>query len=298
MTQVDSEVASGLAGLMRDGDWAFQRLGDKLSSEMISRAEQLLAEGQDAPLQEMRERLNALPIYRLSALALKGADRSVCMDAADGSSMLLDCGPLESDLPQFWRAVLHSFNTNPYSPISGSIHYCQPTPKHHRAFDAALGLLAERLPATHAALMRWIQRVMVVQGEAGEDAVAGSSPRFLGCILVPAKYFERPAAALAGELVHEMAHQELFVLNAYDRLVQPSADNVLRYSIFAGVRRPTIGRLHAAHAMFRMIQVARATEQGSRILRGKLRLTLRTFRSDDLTPFAQRIVQDVYTMSR
>jgi HEXXH motif-containing protein len=238
-----------------------------------------------------------LPIYRLSALALKGADRSVCIDGADGSSILLDCGPLQTDLPQFWRAVLHSFNTNPYSP-GGSVHYCQPTTKHHRAFDAALGVLAERLPATHAALMRWIQRVVVVQGEAGEDGVAGSSPRFLGCILVPAKYFERPAAALAGELVHEMAHQELFVLNAFDRLVQPSADNVMRYSIFAGVRRPTIGRLHAAHAIFRMIQVARATEQGSRLLRGQLRLTTRTFRSDDLTPFAQRVVRDVYKMAR
>jgi HEXXH motif-containing protein len=83
------------------------------------------------------------------------------------------------------------------------------------------------------------------------EMLSGSSPRFFGCILVPTEHFERPPAVFAGELVHKMAHQELFVLNACDRLVQPAGDDVWRFSIFAGVRRPTMGRLHAAHAIFR-----------------------------------------------
>lgn len=308
-SDVDAQSRSVLTDLMRDGQWIFHRLGAPFIAEMVNRAAQILGECGGDTVQVSQERLAALPSYRLSALALQGVEidqapsgispapqpglstlRLADWAGADGSSILLDCGPRESELPPFWRAVLHSFNTSDYYPDTSPVHYCPPTAAHHRAFAAALALLKARLPEAHAAMTGWIKRVVVVRG----PELGGSSPRFFGCILMPASYFERTAAAFAGELVHEMAHQELFVMNAYDRLVEPAGDDLWRFSIFAGVRRPTMGRLHAAHAIFRMIQAARATDQGSLLLRGKLWRTVRTFLPGDLTPLAQAIVRDVY----
>jgi HEXXH motif-containing protein len=276
---------------MLDGQWVFQLLGAAFVAEMAGRAEQLLADTGAPSVPVTRERLTALPSYRLAALALKGVGRELVLEGEDGPSMLLDCGPRESELPPFWRAVLHSFNTNGYFPDAPRVRYCPPSAAHHRALDAALEVLKERLPAAHAAVTGWIQRILVVQGA----NLSGSSPRFFGCILMPTDQFERPPAVFAGELVHEMAHQEMFLLNAYDRLVQPAGDDVWRFSIFARTRRPTMGRLHAAHAIFRMIQVARATHQRALRLRLQMWMTTRTFREGDLTPFGQALVHDVYS---
>jgi hypothetical protein len=284
----DAQNRSAITELMREGQWLFHRMGAAFVAEMVSRAERMLGDGPPDPA--TRERLAALPSYRLAALALKAVDKELALEGEDGSSFLLDCGPRESDLPAFWRALLHSFNTNGYYPGARKVHYCQPTDAHRRALDAALGVLKERLPAAHAALTGWMQRILLVEGA----VLSGSSPRFFGCILMPTEHFQRSPIKFASELVHEMAHQELFVLNAYDRLVQPAADDVWRFSIFAGVRRPTMGRLHAAHAIFRMLQIARATHQRLRLMRGQLWTTTRSFREGELTPLAQAIVDDVY----
>jgi HEXXH motif-containing protein len=287
---VDVQIRSDITGLMREGQWLFHRLGAAFVAEMVSRAAQRLGDAGGPSAQVARERLAALPTYRLAALALKGVDKEAALAGEDGSSILFDGGPRESELPAFWHALLHSFNTNGYYPDSPPVHYCPPTAEHHRALDAALGLLKERLPASHAAMTGWVQRILVVQGA----LLSGSSPRFFGCILMPVERFKRPAAVLAADLVHELAHQELFLLNAYDRLVQPVGDDVWRFSIFAGVRRPTMGRLHAAHAIFRMLQAAHATRQGTLLLRGQLWKTSRTFRKGELTPLGEAIVHDAY----
>jgi HEXXH motif-containing protein len=287
---VDVQSRAEIAGLMREGQWLFHRLGAAFAAEMASRAERVLGDASGPSVPVTRERLLALPSYRLSALALKAVDKELALAGEDGSSLLLDRGASESGLPPFWHALLHSFNTNGYYPDAPPVHYCPPTAAHHRALEAALELLKERLPGAHAAMTGWVQRILLVQGA----LLSGSSPRFFGCILMPVERFDRSAAMLAGDLVHELAHQELFLLNAYDRLVQPAGDNVWRFSIFAGVRRPTMGRLHAAHAIFRMIQVARAANERSLLLRGQLWKTARSFRQGELTPLGEAIVHEVY----
>jgi HEXXH motif-containing protein len=124
--------------------------------------------------------------------------------------------------------------------------------------------------------------------------VSGSSPRFFGCVLLPAGLFGIPPHRFALALVHELAHHELFVLNAHDRLTAPDGDDVWRLSIFAGLPRPTMGRFHAAHALFRMIQLARQLNEGTLGYRGKLWHTVRRFRKGELTPMGQALVDEVY----
>jgi HEXXH motif-containing protein len=232
----------------------------------------------------------ALPSYRLAALALNGVDRDVALAGRDGPSTLLDLSGGDAQAPDFWRALLHSFNTNDCFGDVRPVDYCQPTAAHHQALDAALAVLKEGAPHTHAAITAWIPRILVVQG----GPQSGSSPRFFGCILMPTNAFEIAPGLLAADLVHEMAHQELFVLNAYDRLVSPHADETWRFSIFAGIPRPTMGRFHAAHALFRLVQLSRQTGTGAFVRRGKLWRMRRSFRPGDLTPLGRLIVHDVY----
>jgi HEXXH motif-containing protein len=267
---------------MLEGQWLFHRLGPAFVDELVRRCQETLG--------VERERLVALPSYRLAALALNGVDRDVALVGSDGPSTLLDLSGANTQPPDFWRALLRSFNGNDCFADARPVDYCQPTAAHHQALDAALAVLKDRAPHTHAALTGWIPRILVVQGV----PQSGSSPRFFGCILMPAEAFETAPIVLAADLVHELAHQELFVLNAYDRLVSPHADETWRFSVFAGFARPTMGRLHASHALFRMIQLCRQTGTGAFIRRGKLWRTLRSFRRGELTPMGQLIVRDVY----
>jgi len=276
-----TSASAEIVTLMRDGQWVFDLLGPGFLDEMVRRVQGVSG--------EERPRLRALPSYRLAALALKAVDRDVAFDGEDGASRLLDLNGGEQ-LPSFWRALLHSFNTGVYTPDTPPVDYCRPTAAHHQALDAALAILKERAPRTHAAFTTWLTRIMVVQGA----QQGGSSPRFFGCILQPANLFAISPRLFAPELVHELAHQEIFVLNAYDRLTAPEGDEVWRFSPFPRLSRPTMGRLHAAHALFRIIQLSRQTGEGTFIKRSKLRRTARSFKKGELTALGQTLVNEVY----
>jgi hypothetical protein len=69
---------------------------------------------------------------------------------------------------------------------------------------------------------------------------------------------------------------------------------VWRFSAFAGVSRPTMGRFHAAHALFRIIQLSRQMNEGCFFNRAKLWRTVRSFRKGELTALGQALVDEVY----
>jgi hypothetical protein len=279
-----SGLVADVVRLMREGRWTFPRLGPGFIEEMVLRAQAL------AGADPGRDRIAALPSYRLAALALKAVDPDVAFTGSDGPSLLLDLGEDQAQPPIFWRAFLRSFNSDGYYPDTPPAEYCRPTADHHRVLDAVVSLLRERTPHTHASFTGCISRILLVQGA----PLNGSSPRFFGCLLLPASLLAIAPDRIAAQLVHELAHQELFVLNAYDRLVARAGDDVIRFSAFAGVRRPTMGRLHAAHALFRMIQHSRQTGGSTFVNRLKLRLTTHDFREGELTPVGQTIVDEVY----
>lgn len=266
MEALKGSAPAELVALVREGQWIFPRLGPGFLEELVLRAQETSG--------EEPQRLRALPSYRLAALALGAVDRAVALDGEDGAGALLDL-PDGAAPPPFWRALLQSFNANGSSPDSPEVEYCRPTATSQRALDSGLAFLREHAPHAHAAVTGWVSRIMVVKG----GVVSGSSPRFFGCILLPVALFEVSPRQFVAGLIHELAHQEVFVLNAYDRLTDP---------------RPTVGRLHAAHALFRIIQLSRQTSAGTFIDRSKLWRTLRTFHQGELTPLAQALVNEVY----
>lgn len=98
---------------------------------------------------------------------------------------------------------------------------------------------------------------------------------------------------LAVSIVHEMAHQELFVFNLLDRLVQAEADFNLVHAPFQGTVRPPIGRLHSLYALFRMVDFEKQAGLPSEKHEQLIFDTIRSFQDFELTDFAKRLVQSI-----
>jgi hypothetical protein len=123
---------------------------------------------------------------------------------------------------------------------------------------------------------------------------AASAPHFFGCIFVTPEWLELSAPEQMLSLVHEMAHQELFLVNLVDRLVNSSADYSLVHAPLQGKARPPIGRLHAAHALYRMVQFQTKLGWDCEENQMNLKATCKSFLETELTPFAIRLIENVY----
>ncbi|MCI5072832.1 HEXXH motif-containing putative peptide modification protein [bacterium] len=124
---------------------------------------------------------------------------------------------------------------------------------------------------------------------------SGSHPHFFGCIFLN---IDQAIEELALAIVHELAHQELFLLNLIDRLVLSDSDYNLVHAPFQKRERPPIGRLHSAHALFRMRQFKKSAKQSTSDLDLTLKNTIKTFNSGrELTTFANKIIHDIYNLS-
>lgn len=123
---------------------------------------------------------------------------------------------------------------------------------------------------------------------------AASTPHLFGCLFVTRQWLGQPFEKRMTSLVHELAHQELFVINLVDRLVNSSCDYALAHAPLQGKARPPIGRLHAAHALFRMRDFQKRVgwehAENDRLLAE----TCGTFKAGELTPFADELVGKVY----
>ncbi|MBI4237830.1 MAG: hypothetical protein HY696_05360 [Deltaproteobacteria bacterium] len=138
-------------------------------------------------------------------------------------------------------------------------------------------------------LSRWIEAIAPFAEGPFRSA---SHPHYLGCIFLR---LNRSPEETALSLAHELAHQELFLLNLVDRLIVAAADYRLVHAPFQGRERPSIGRLHSAHALFRMVDHENATADPRRPRHvDLLQATIDTFQPGDLTALGRRLVYEVY----
>lgn len=150
----------------------------------------------------------------------------------------------------------------------------------------ALGLIGEHAPVRDLCReFLWVDQV---------HYRGASNPKAMGAIFLGHAQVQT-ARALAISIVHEMAHQELFGLNLVDPLV-PKGSTQESYSPFQGKARPPLGRLHSAHALYRMIGFEKiiAPELVSSH-QDLLASTIKTFAASDLTEFGHQLCHTIYT---
>lgn len=181
----------------------------------------------------------------------------------------------------YWNAAFHA--------IAPGTLPAEALPADTESLTEAIGILDRHAPAGDSPLSRWIEGLATFADGPFRSA---SHPHYFGCIFLRLK---RPAHETALSLAHELAHQELFLLNLVDRLITAEADYRLVHAPFQGRQRPPIGRLHSAHALFRMVAHEHAT--GDPRLEKHLQTlhaTIETFVAEDLTVFGRHLVYDVY----
>ena len=155
--------------------------------------------------------------------------------------------------------------------------------------NQALRLIQNTCEVTYVAFLATCRFICKVETE---QFSSSSNPHFYGTIFI------RPQGSVesvALSLVHELAHHELFLVNLVDRLVNEKHERNLVYAPFQKVERPPIGRLHSAHALYRMLQFeAKMGVKSSFQHHEDLRTTVLGFTSDELTPWVQTWIHGIY----
>ena len=156
--------------------------------------------------------------------------------------------------------------------------------------SSAEDLLSLYAPTTFTHLAKWISGYCNLRNTTFRSA---SLPHAFGCIFFGELVWKSTASQIAVSIVHEMAHQELFLVNLVDRLVLGEADFKLVHAPLQGRLRPTIGRFHSLHALYRMIEFERiAGIECSRHVE-QLLATAQTFGPNDLTEYGFSLVHAV-----
>jgi hypothetical protein len=123
------------------------------------------------------------------------------------------------------------------------------------------------------------------------DFRGASSPHSLGKISIGERFFELSHFEQSQSLVHELAHQELFLVNFTDKLV---TKNETRFAPFQGRPRPTIARIHALFALWRMIQFQSACRGSSdKATKQKFETTKATLTSQELSSVGAALVKSL-----
>ncbi len=157
-------------------------------------------------------------------------------------------------------------------------------------FIETINLLQKTSPQSYIAWENHIDGIVKISGG---NFYGASHPHIIAVILLGDKFFNSPTRDRALSLVHEMGHQELFLINTLDRLVQQGFEYSMLHAPFQGKERPPIARLHSLFALFRMVQFER--ENG--ILRSNnydlLCDNIQSFRDGELTPFGLKTVESI-----
>jgi hypothetical protein len=127
----------------------------------------------------------------------------------------------------------------------------------------------------------------------GANVLGASYPHTFGVVYYGDRLAKVDESSISVSLAHELAHQELFLINLYDRLVCPHADSTLRYAPLQKRARPPIGRLHAFYALFRMIQAKRRLGLDYDRDLKLLDLAHQSLESDELTGYAKSLSSHV-----
>lgn len=143
------------------------------------------------------------------------------------------------------------------------------------------------------------QITLFVRGT-GATVLGASFPHTFGTIYYGDNLTRVDSGALSVSLAHEVAHHELFLINLYDRLIEPQADNSLHYAPLQKKSRPPIGRLHAFYALFRMVQAKRRLGLDYQNDLEIIDSARKSLRDDELTSYAQTLADNImdHTHSR
>jgi hypothetical protein len=155
--------------------------------------------------------------------------------------------------------------------------------------------LKDIAPHTFALKERWVRSYMKLENVGFRSA---SHPHAFGCIFFGSRIREFSEKEVAVSVVHEMAHQELFLFNLLDRLVESEADFKLVHAPFQGIVRPTIGRLHSLYALYRMVEFEQQASISSDRHADLLFATAETFTPGDLTEYGAKLVATVVRRTR
>lgn len=124
----------------------------------------------------------------------------------------------------------------------------------------------------------------------GSTFRSGTHPHIWGLIFLNNDYIKSESRKVALSIVHEMGHLELYLINSLDRMIAPGEEKNNKFSPFQQRARPPLGRLHSAHALYRMILSNLSTEEEKNEFRRILCDTCKTFDEEELTPFAKEIL--------
>jgi len=125
----------------------------------------------------------------------------------------------------------------------------------------------------------------------GVNFRSASHPQLFGLIVIGDGVQSLNALQLGVSVVHEIAHQELFLVNLLDRLVREPFDYNEVHAPFQGVKRPPIGRLHSMWALYRMVQFQQISGEVSQRYQDLLRKNVEAFEDQELTPFGWKLVE-------
>jgi hypothetical protein len=154
--------------------------------------------------------------------------------------------------------------------------------KESKRIEEAVAHVIRSFPASEA--FQFIRQIVIY---GGAKWIAASHPHYAGSLFIHED--EIREESLAESIVHELAHQELFCLNLIDRLVLPAADYEYVYAPFQKRERPTIGRLHAAHSLYRSGQFSKEAAATD-----FLKQTLATLDRKNLTELGGVLVEKCY----
>lgn len=164
--------------------------------------------------------------------------------------------------------------------------------------ESFLSLEAEKIGAamtlisnSNPQLYRLILKVVTVFLRADNVHFRSAShPHILGALVFGPKVVDQTVEGIAVSIVHELAHQELYLLNLLDRLVMKEFDYNEIHAPFQGRKRPPIGRLHSLWALYRMIQFERTIGVSIEHHSELLKANCAAFEKSELTDFAKFLV--------
>ena len=123
-----------------------------------------------------------------------------------------------------------------------------------------------------------------------------SHPKAIGIIAIGSRFKTLAFQFQLRSIVHELAHQELFLVNLLDRIILPGNEFHVAYAPLQKKERPLIGRIHSAHALFRMAQFEkRQSLQCETPSVQLLSQTIQTIPLQGLTDFGRFLVTEIYS---
>lgn len=164
-----------------------------------------------------------------------------------------------------------------------------------KAASADLNQIRQIAPKLAELYQATIEAIVLTNGV---GFTAASSPKLFGLIIITDRYCGLPKSERMLSMIHELAHQELFLINLIDRLIPASTEQNLIYSPFQERDRPPIGRLHACHVLFRMVQfIKTATKKyfpEEQLMRLKIELKAciaSIDKENELTHFGRKLIE-------